>query len=184
MTWLMMSGWCWRPCSRGRRKVGGPAPGRAAAGGRDPLADQVRVPVAEHPAGLQSLAVGLRAVPPLAARRHLGPAGVRAAGPGGCGRARDLGRVGRLVHRAGAPARRRARKDGAGQKEPPGGDGPAEGDDALGRSRDGLTTKFHLAVEQGQMPPNQEATRARTRSCRLHSVKISSSRAHSARSLG
>ena len=39
------------------------------------------------------------------------------------------------------------------QKEPPGGDGGAEpADHALGRSRGGLTVKFHLAVEQGQKP--------------------------------
>jgi transposase len=46
-----------------------------------------------------------------------------------------------------------ARKDGAGQKEPPGGaGGPEPGDHGLGRSRGGLTTKFHLAAEQGQKP--------------------------------
>jgi transposase len=46
-----------------------------------------------------------------------------------------------------------ARRDGAAQKEPPGGDGPAEpADHGLGRSRGGLTVKFHLAVEQGQKP--------------------------------
>lgn len=42
-----------------------------------------------------------------------------------------------------------ARGDGAAQKEPP---GPEPGDHGLGRSRGGLTTKFHLAVEQGQKP--------------------------------
>ena len=46
-----------------------------------------------------------------------------------------------------------ARKDGAAQKEPPGGAGaPEPGDHALGRSRGGLTSKSHLAVEQGQKP--------------------------------
>jgi transposase len=46
-----------------------------------------------------------------------------------------------------------ARKDGAAQKEPPGGTGAAElGDHALGRSRGGLTSKFHLACEQGRKP--------------------------------
>ena len=39
-----------------------------------------------------------------------------------------------------------ARNDGAAQKEPP---GPEPADHALGRSRGGLTVKFHLAVEQG-----------------------------------
>jgi transposase len=46
-----------------------------------------------------------------------------------------------------------ARKDGGTQQEPPGGDGvPEPGDHALGRSRGGLTSKFHLACEQGQKP--------------------------------
>jgi transposase len=46
-----------------------------------------------------------------------------------------------------------ARKDGAAQKEPPGGTGaPEPADHALGRSRGGLTSKFHLACEQGQKP--------------------------------
>jgi transposase len=39
------------------------------------------------------------------------------------------------------------------QREPPGGHTTAEPDDhGLGRSRGGLTTKLHLAVEQGQKP--------------------------------
>lgn len=46
-----------------------------------------------------------------------------------------------------------ARKNGAAQKEPPGGaGGPEPGGHGLGRSRGGLTIKFHLAVEQGQKP--------------------------------
>jgi transposase len=49
-----------------------------------------------------------------------------------------------------------ARRDGDGQLEPPGGDRPdgaqEPADHALGRSRGGLTTKIHLACEQGQKP--------------------------------
>ncbi len=46
-----------------------------------------------------------------------------------------------------------ARKDPAAQKEPPGGTGaPEPADHALGRSRGGLTSKFHLACEQGHKP--------------------------------
>jgi transposase len=46
-----------------------------------------------------------------------------------------------------------ARRHGDLQKEPPGGTGaPEPGDHALGRSRGGLTSKFHLACEQGQKP--------------------------------
>jgi transposase len=46
-----------------------------------------------------------------------------------------------------------ARRDGHLQKEPPSGDTHDEpADHALGRSRGGLTTKTHLACEQGQKP--------------------------------
>ena len=46
-----------------------------------------------------------------------------------------------------------ARRNGSAQKEPPAGTGgPEPADHALGRSRGGLTSKFHLAVEQGQKP--------------------------------
>jgi transposase len=46
-----------------------------------------------------------------------------------------------------------ARRNGAAQAGAPGGDGDREPDDhALGRSRGGLTSKFHLACEQGQKP--------------------------------
>ncbi|MFB7553071.1 transposase [Streptomyces sp. NPDC056154] len=43
-----------------------------------------------------------------------------------------------------------ARKRGELQKEPPGGVFTEPRDHGLGRSRDGFTTKLHLAVEQGQ----------------------------------
>jgi transposase len=49
-----------------------------------------------------------------------------------------------------------ARRDGAGQKEPPGGDGRGSevepADHGLGRSRGGLSTKVHLVCEQRQRP--------------------------------
>jgi transposase len=45
-----------------------------------------------------------------------------------------------------------ARRDGDAQKEPPGGVHSEPADHALGRSRGGLTTKTHLACEQGQKP--------------------------------
>ncbi|GGU15528.1 DDE transposase [Streptomyces lateritius] len=44
------------------------------------------------------------------------------------------------------------RKKGELQKEPPGGVTVEPDDHGLGRSRGGLTTKLHLAVEQGQKP--------------------------------
>jgi transposase len=43
-----------------------------------------------------------------------------------------------------------ARRDGAAQVEPPGGVVDEPADHGLGRSRGGLTTKVHLACEQGQ----------------------------------
>ncbi|GAB2744444.1 hypothetical protein GCM10027072_45460 [Streptomyces bullii] len=45
-----------------------------------------------------------------------------------------------------------AAKRGDLQKEPPGGPVVEPADHGLGRSRGGLTTKIHLAVEQGQKP--------------------------------
>ncbi|SFN96140.1 Putative transposase of IS4/5 family [Streptomyces sp. cf124] len=45
-----------------------------------------------------------------------------------------------------------ARERGDLQKEPPGGVATEPGDHGLGRSRGGLSTKLHLAVEQGQKP--------------------------------
>lgn len=48
--------------------------------------------------------------------------------------------------------RRRSEEKGELQKEPPGGVATEPDDHGLGRSRGGLTTKLHLAVEQGQKP--------------------------------
>jgi hypothetical protein len=45
-----------------------------------------------------------------------------------------------------------ARKEGEFQQEPPGGIACEPDDHGLGRSRGGLTTKLHLAVEQRQKP--------------------------------
>jgi transposase len=64
-----------------------------------------------------------------------------------------LGCQRRFHGRAGAPARSRGAQKGDLQAEPPGGIMAAEpADHALGRSRGGLTTKTHLACEQGQKP--------------------------------
>ncbi|WP_369989610.1 IS5 family transposase [Streptosporangium sp. 'caverna'] len=51
------------------------------------------------------------------------------------------------AHQHAAGARKRET-----QKEPPGGGATEPDDHGLGRSRGGLTTKLHLAVEQGQKP--------------------------------
>lgn len=45
-----------------------------------------------------------------------------------------------------------ARRDGATQREPPGGRCPEPADHGLGRSRGGFSTKVHLACEQGRRP--------------------------------
>ncbi|MFF8193198.1 transposase [Streptomyces bobili] len=63
-----------------------------------------------------------------------------------------LGRERRLHRLPGPPARRRSGEKGDLQKEPPGGVFVQPADHALGRSRGGLTSKIHLAVEQGQKP--------------------------------
>jgi transposase len=69
-----------------------------------------------------------------------------------------LGRQRGLHHRSGPPARRRGAQKGELQKEPPGGLDAEPNDDGLGRSRGGLTTKLHLAVEQGQKPLSLRVT--------------------------
>jgi len=98
-----------------------------------------------------------------------------------------------------------ARRDGDRQKEPPGGVRVEPADHGLGRSRGGLTTKLHLACEQGQKPlsimvtpgqwgdspqfvavlegirvPRLGAGRARTRPDRVLADKAYSSRANRA----
>ncbi|AYG85121.1 hypothetical protein DWB77_07337 [Streptomyces hundungensis] len=45
-----------------------------------------------------------------------------------------------------------ARRDGAGQEEPPVGVVGEPADHGLGRSRGGFSTKIHLSCEQGQKP--------------------------------
>lgn len=70
-------------------------------------------------------------------------------------RAGDSGRLGRRSrgnHQGLLWKVVRARADGAGQKEPPGGLGREAADHGPGRSRGGFTTKIHLAVEQRQRP--------------------------------
>jgi hypothetical protein len=52
----------------------------------------------------------------------------------------------------GPPARRRGEEQGDLQKWPPGAVTVEPDDHGIGRSRGGLTTKLHLAVEQGQKP--------------------------------
>lgn len=51
-----------------------------------------------------------------------------------------------------------ARRDGHAQKQPPGGVHTEPADHGLGRSRGGLTTKTHLACEQGQKPLSMVVT--------------------------
>ena len=88
----------------------------------------------------------------MAARRHLEADPGATAGP--CRRTRSdhLGREHRLNCLPRPPARRRRAKKGDLQREPPGGIDTEPDDHSLGRSRGGLTTKIHLATEQGQKP--------------------------------
>src|SRR5262245_27099173 len=93
----------------------------AAADRRDPVAGPGRSAVAGRAGTVRALAVGVRAVPPLAARWHLAHDGHGAAGQGGCGRAGPLGCLGGFHGGPGAPARGRAAEKGDLQAEPPGG---------------------------------------------------------------
>lgn len=68
------------------------------------------------------------------------------------GRVYDLRPQRRLHRLPGPPASRRSEEKGGLQKEPPGGVATETDDHGLGRSRGGLTTKLHPAVEQGQKP--------------------------------
>jgi len=63
-----------------------------------------------------------------------------------------MGRLGGLHRRPRPPARGRGVQKGELQKEPPGGIAAEPADHALGRSRGGLTSKVHLACEQGRKP--------------------------------
>ncbi|WP_405959359.1 IS5 family transposase [Streptomyces sp. NBC_00868] len=76
----------------------------------------------------------------------------RSAGPGRREEPDHLGHQRRLHRLPGSPARRRSAEKGDLQKEPPGGIATEPEDHGLGRSRGGLSTKLHLAVEQGQKP--------------------------------
>jgi transposase len=105
--------------------------------------------VAGRAGGLWALADRLWPVPALAARWDLGGGPGRLAGAGGRGRADQLGCVGGLHRRTGAPARGGGAQKGDLQAGPPGAE---PGDHGLGRSRGGWTTKIHLACEQGQKP--------------------------------
>jgi transposase len=101
---------------------------------------------------LRAVADRLRAVPALATRRHLEADPQPAASPGGCQRPDHLGGQCRLHGGQGASARRGRPQRGERQREEPGGVDNEPADHALGRSRGGLTTKLHLAVEGGQRP--------------------------------
>src|SRR6266852_4284928 len=124
-----------------------------AAHRRYPMADTGRCTMAGRPAGLRFVADGVRVVPPLATGRNLGTDPVAVTGPR---RRRRVDRVGcqrRLDCGPRAPARRWGAEKGDAQTEPPTGVGQVEPEDhAIGRSRGGLTTKLHLATEQGQRP--------------------------------
>src|SRR5882757_4671611 len=124
-----------------------------AAHRRYPMADTDRRTMAGRPTQLRLVADGVRVVPPLATGRSLGPHPVAVAGPRRRRRVDHVGCQRRLDRGPGTPARRRGAEKGAAQTEPPAGVGQVEPDDhAIGRSRGGLSTKLHLATEQGQKP--------------------------------
>ena len=137
----------------GGREAGAAAgASQTAVDRRHTVADPGRYAVARCSGTVRVLADRIRAVPALAARRNLEAHPGAAPGPGGRRRADRLGCVGRLHDRPCPPARCGRAEKGGLQKEPPGGVGIEPEDHGLGRSRGGLTTKVHLAVEQGQKP--------------------------------
>jgi transposase len=105
--------------------------------------------LARRSRAVRDVAVDLRAVPVLAARRDMGPDRRGSAATRRRRRSDLLGRVRGLHDRASPPACAGARRHPDRQVESPGAE-PA--DHALGRSRGGWTTKLHLAAEQGRKP--------------------------------
>jgi transposase len=65
-----------------------------------------------------------------------------------------------------------ARREPAGQVEPPGGVEQEPTDHALGRSRGGLTTKIHLGCEQGQKPLSVVLTAGQRGDCPQFTVVL------------
>lgn len=102
-------------------------------------------PLAGPARALRQVADGLRPLRPLAAGRHLGPAPHPRPDEVRCRRRGGLGREHRPHQHPGAPARGR----GAATAEPGGREkgAPHAADEALGRSRGGLTTKLHLSCD-------------------------------------
>lgn len=122
----------------------------AAADRRHTVADPGRYALAGCARTVWPLGSRLRSLPPLAARWHLAAHPHRSPSRRGCPGVDYLGCLRGLDRLPGSPARRRSGKKGDLQREPPDGLTAEPGDHALGRSRGGLSTKLHLACEQGQ----------------------------------
>ncbi len=102
------------------------------------------LPVARFAGGVRSMAHGVYALLALASQRCVGTRGTR-----GIQRDGDQTRADRLDHRSSPPA------FGRGSKK--------SGPQALGRSRGGLTTKLHLAVDEAGRPLRMIVTEGRFR---------------------
>ncbi len=98
-----------------------------------------RLPVARSAEGIRTMAYGVHALLPVASQRRVGARCARSVRRSG-----DQTRADRLDHRACAPA------FGRGPKK--------SGPQGLGRSRGGLTTKLHLAVDEAGRPLRMIAT--------------------------
>lgn len=116
---------------------------------RDLVACEDRLAVAGRARAVQAVGNGIHALPALADRWNLGCSVEEIEGQGRCGGAHRVGGVRRFNGLPGPPACGRGPQKGA---SGPGGTAP-EGleaepaDHAIGRSRGGLTTKIHLAVD-------------------------------------
>lgn len=130
-------------------KDGSTSEGSAAGVRRDLVASPDRLALEGSARAIRPLGDRVCSVPTVADRRNMGPRPEEVAGQGGCGWDHRVGGLGRLHRLPGSPARRRRPQKGA---DDPGRTRPnglaAEPDDhGLGRSRGGLTTKIHLAVD-------------------------------------
>ena len=125
---------------------------QAPADRRDPLADPDRRAMAGCARPLWAVADRLWAVSALAARRHLATDPHPPASPGRRRGADHLAGQRGLHGDQGPSACRWGPQRGDRQREEPGGVDIEPPDHALGRSRGGLTSKLHLAVEGGQRP--------------------------------
>lgn len=128
---------------------GAQAAGPASVFRRDLVAGKDWLALAGRARAVRAVGDRVHAFPSLADRWNLGQDLEESAGQGRCGGTHRLGGLRRLDGLPGPPARRRGTEKGAHGPGRTRDDGLAAepADHAIGRSRGGLTTKIHLAVD-------------------------------------